>query len=305
MSAQWNFQKEQVALAKAQQNVNKGTLIRNVSAAYVQLQYGMQHFALVDTLEKIYVNFARYADVKYTSGETTLLEKLSAESKLKEIQLRKQEAEANLQICRSALLQWMGEPSSKELVPVEADRLPMPVIVENAGLSGTSFFLLQQQQLAVSLASYNLERSKYAPSFQFGYFNQSLDRVNNFSGYSVGASIPIFKTGQQGRVKSARLGVKIAEQEQKNFELNMNAAYIEAIQQLNTNKQSLDYFQTEGLSFADKILSVANKSYLSGDIGYTEYIYSLDKAFEIRMSYLQKFAAYNLAIVQLRYLLNQ
>ncbi|MBL0066288.1 MAG: CusA/CzcA family heavy metal efflux RND transporter [Bacteroidetes bacterium] len=305
MSAQWNFQKEQVALAKAQQNVNKGTLIRNVSAAYVQLQYGMQHFALVDTLEKIYVNFARYADVKYTSGETTLLEKLSAESKLKEIQLRKQEAEANLQICRSALLQWMGEPSSKELVPVEADRLPMPVIVENAGLSGTSFFLLQQQQLAVSLASYNLERSKYAPSFQFGYFNQSLDRVNNFSGYSVGAYIPIFKTGQQGRVKSARLGVKIAEQEQKNFELNMNAAYIEAIQQLNTNKQSLDYFQTEGLSFADKILSVANKSYLSGDIGYTEYIYSLDKAFEIRMSYLQKFAAYNLAIVQLRYLLNQ
>lgn len=99
--------------------------------------------------------------------------------------------------------------------------------------------------------------------------------------------------------------MKIAEQEQKNYELGLSTAYVEATQQFTTSKQSLDYYQTEGLSFADKILSVANKSYLSGDIGYTEYIYALDKAFEIRMSYLQKFAAYNLSIVQLRYLLNQ
>ena len=280
-------------------------MIRSVSTAYVQLQYGMQQFALLDSLEKMYVNFARYAGIKYSSGESGLLEKLSAESKLKEIQLKKQEAEANLQIYRSALQQWMAEPSTTELVPVEAEMLPVPKLIEKSGMSGTSLFQLQQQQLAVSLASYKLEKSRYAPSLQFGYFNQSLDRVNNFSGYSVGASIPLFKTGQQGRVKSARLGVKIAEQEQKNFELGLSTVYFEATQQFNTSKKSLEYYQTDGLSFADKILSVANKSYLSGDIGYTEYIYALDKAFEIRMSYLQKFAAYNLSIVHLRYLLNQ
>lgn len=305
MAAQWNYQKEQIGLAKAQQNVSRGILIRNVSAAFVQVQYGMQQVALLDSVEKMYVNFSRFATVKYNAGETSLLEKLSAESKLKEIQLRKQEVDENLQIYKRTLQQWMAEPSSAELVPVEAEMLPVPKLLEMSGMSGTSLYQLQQQQLAVSLASYKLEKSRYAPSLQFGYFNQSLDRVNNFSGYSVGASIPLFKTGQQGRVKSARLGVKIAEQEQKNFEFGLSTAYIEATQQFNTSKQSLDYYQTEGLGFADKILSVANKSYLSGDIGYTEYIYSLDKAFEIRMSYFKKFADYNLAIVQLRYLLNQ
>ena len=121
----------------------------------------------------------------------------------------------------------------------------------------------------------------------------------------VGTSIPIFKTGQQGRTKAAKLGIKISEMELQNFQLRLNSAYTEALQQFNKYNQSLGYYQTEGLDLAKTLFTVANKSYQSGDIGYTEFILNINNAFDIRSNYLQTLNNYNLSIINLNYLLNK
>ncbi|HRH65494.1 MAG TPA: CusA/CzcA family heavy metal efflux RND transporter [Bacteroidia bacterium] len=305
MAAQRRLQKEQVSLARAQLHVTKGLLIRNVSSAYCQMQFGLQQFLLLDSLEKVYVNFAKYAGLKYNTGETGLLEKLLAESKMQEVHLKKLEAESNLETYKSALRQWTGDSSIFQVQLTEDFLLPSPEIREKSGISNTPLVELQQQQVSVSLAAYKLEKARYSPSIQFGYFNQSLEKVNNFTGFSLGATLPVFKSGQQRRIKAARLGVKIAEMELKNFELNLTTAYSEAALQFNKYKQSLEYYQTEGLKISTRLFNAAEKSYLSGDISYTEYILSVEKSFDIRNNYLQNLNAYNQAAAQLRYLLNQ
>lgn len=303
--AQSNFQQQQIGLAKAQLNVTKSVLIRNVSLAFIQLQYELQHLAMLDSVENMYARFARYADVRYASGETGLLEKLSAESKLKEIEIRKLESETAVEMYRSTLKQWMGDTTTDGFVPEPEAKLSLPDNIYKTKIAETSMLKMQEQQVAVSLASFKLEKSKYGPAIQFGYFNQSLEKVNNFKGFLLGASIPLFKTGQQGRIQAAKLGVKIAEQEKRNTELNTTASFAEAIREYRKCEKSLNYYQTDGLQFASNILFVAEKSYSGGDIGYTEYIYSLDKAFEIRMNYLQSLMSYNQAVIQLRFLINQ
>jgi cobalt-zinc-cadmium resistance protein CzcA len=303
--AQSQFQKQQIVLAQSQLNVTKAALVKNVSVAYVQFQYGLQRLNLLDSLEIIYTNFSKYANKKYAVGESGLLEKVAAESQLKEIQLKKKEAESYLIIYKSNLQQWIGTTENISVAPIINFKLQTPELIDTSVLKTTPMFLLQKQQLNVSIANYKLEKSKFSPSLQFGYFNQSLDKVKSFNGFMVGTSIPFFKTGQKGRTKSSQLGVKISEMELQNLQLNLNSAYSEALQQFNINNQSLNYYQTEGLNLANTLFTVANKSYQSGDIGYTEFIMSIQNAFDIRNNYLLTLNNYNLSIINLNFITNK
>jgi heavy metal efflux system protein len=305
IAAQSQYQNQQIALAQSQLNVTKAALIKNVSVAFVQMQFGLQQLNLMDSLEIIYTNFSKFADKKYAVGETGLLEKVSAQSQLKEIQLKKQEAESNLKIYQSNLQQWIGTAENISVSTIVNFKLQTPQLTDTSALKTTPLFLLQKQQLNVSIANYKLEKAKFSPSLQVGYFNQSLDKVKSFNGFMVGTSIPFFKTGQQGRTKSAQLGIKISEMELQNFQLNLNTAYTEALQQFNKYNQSLNYYQTEGLNLAATLFTIANKSYQSGDIGYTEFILNINNAYSIRSNYLLTLNNYNQSIINLNYLINK
>ena len=305
IAAQNNFQNAQIAVALSRLNVTKAELIKNVSIAYVQLQAGIQQLSLLDSLAIIYDDFARFANAKFTAGETTLLEKVSAESQLKTIQLKRSEAEANLSIYQSNLQQWLGTSQPVAVLPVQDFRLPVPRESDTSLLRSSPLFQLQQEQLNASMAGYKLEKSKYAPSLQFGYFNQSLDKLKNFNGFSVGASIPFIKTGQQGRKKSAELGIKISSMELANYQLKLQTAYTEAWQEFNKYSLGLNYYTTEGLNLASTLISVADKSYQRGEIGYTEFILHINNAFDIRSNYLQTLSSYNQSIIHLNYLISQ
>lgn len=305
MLAQSQYQKQKIILAQTQLKVTKATLIKNITSAYMQLQYGLQLLILIDSLEVTYANFSKFADKKYNLGETGLLEKVSAESQLKEIQLKKKEVEADLIIYQTNLQQWMGTNQFVIVEPVQNYLLPIPQLSDTSVLKSNPLYLLQKQELSVSIANYSLEKAKFYPSFQFGYFSQSLDKVKSFNGFSLGTSIPIFKTGQLGRTKSAQFGMKVSEMEFQNFQLNLNTAYTEALQQFNKYSQSLKYYQEEGLNLASTLYTVATKSYQSGDIGYTEYILNISHAFEIRSSYLSTLNKYNQSIIILNFLMNK
>ncbi len=305
IAAQSEFQKQKIALAQSELNLTKAALIKNVSSAYMQVQYGLQQLTLLDSLEKIYTNFSTFADKKYSVGETGLLEKVSAQSQLKEIQLKKNEAEANLEIYKSELQQWMGTNKNISVIPVDNMLLPTPALKDTSALKNNKMFLMQKQLVNLSIANYKLEKTKFSPTLQFGYFNQSLDRVKNFNGFMVGTSIPLFKTGQQGRTKAAQLGIKISEMELENLQLGLNTAYTEALQQFTKYNQSLNYYKSEGLKLSATLFNVANKSYKNGDISYTEYILNINNAFNIRTNYLQALNNYNQSIINLNYLINK
>ena len=305
MIKQAEFQKEKIALAQSQLNLTKSELIRNVSFAYMQLQYGSQRLLLLDSLDSIYRNFSAFAEKKYASGETGILEKISARAKLKEIQLQKQEAEANVIMYQNELQQWVGVSQSINIPNKTSIILPQPLLIDAMGLKSNALLQLQNQQLNVAVAEYKLQKSKYAPTMQFGYFTQSIDKLKGFQGYSIGTSIPIFKTGQIGRTKAAQIGILMAEKDLENFQLVMNTAYIKAIEQYNKFYKSLQYYQNEGLSLSNTLFTVAEKSYRSGEIAYIEYVQSISSAFDIRNNYLLTLNEYNQSVIQLNYLLKK
>jgi outer membrane protein TolC len=100
------------------------------------------------------------------------------------------------------LQQWSG--SDTVLIPADTALLALPPPVpDSAQLAANASVQLQKQKLLVAEAQWHLERSKWAPSLQLGAFTQSIDHATPFWGYSIGASIPLFKTGNRVRPRSA------------------------------------------------------------------------------------------------------
>ena len=304
-ASQSKYHNQQIALAQSQLNVTKANLIQNVSLAYLQVQYGMQFTALLDSAISISQKFSEFANLKFKVGDVGILEKVMAENQLRQVQLRKQEGEANLLISISNLNQWMGVYKTVTVVPVTDFMLAEPLLTDQSAMKNNPLFQLQQQQLRSAVATYKLQKSKYAPTIQFGYFNQSLDQQKGFDGFILSTAIPIFKTGQQGLVKSAQLGISISQNDYYIFELSMNAAYNNALQQYNKYKQSLGYYQSEGLALNKTLLEVAKKSYASGDIGYVEFMTIIQNVYDNNSNYLQTLNNYNQSIVNLNFLINK
>ncbi len=302
--AQKKYQQQQILLSQQQLNITKVELIKNVSSAYYQLLYAQQNLQLLSQLDSVYSNFAAYANKKYQLGESNQLEKLSAEAKLKEVNLQQQQSESDVLIYQSNLQQWTGTTSPFVLDNINLHE-QQPQVMDTAQLHSNPYFQFQKQQVNASLAALKLQKNQYAPSIQFSYFVQSIDKVAPYSGYNIGLSIPIIKTGQQGRINNASLQSKIEEKNLEALQLSLNANYTAAVEEYKKQNKSLNYYTTEGLPLAKNLLSIASKSYSAGEIGYVEYIQTISQAYQIKSDYLQTILNLNQAITNLNYLVSK
>jgi cobalt-zinc-cadmium resistance protein CzcA len=71
--------------------------------------------------------------------------------------------------------------------------------------------------------------------------------------------------------------------------------------ELDKQKKGLDYYQNEGLQFAEQIINTAQKSYENGDMSYFTYISFLNQAIDIKKQYAETLNAYNQSAIQLQF----
>jgi cobalt-zinc-cadmium resistance protein CzcA len=266
--------------------------------------YARQKLQLLSQLDSMYVNFAKYAETKFRVGESNQLEDLTAQARMKEIQLQKEQAKSDVLIQQTILQEWTGTASPLDL-PGEIIISESPPGLDSSQLSLNPYLQFQKQQVATSLAAAKLESNKYAPSLQFGYFTQSLGTVAPFQGYNIGLTIPIFKTGQQGRIHAAALQTRIEEKNLDALRLSLQSDFIAAVEEYRKQNTSLQYYSTQGLTLAEKLFRSASKSYSAGDIGYIEYIQAVSQAYQIRESYLQTVLQLNQSIVNINFLIQK
>ena len=82
----------------------------------------------------------------------------------------------------------------------------------------------------------------------------------------------------------------------------MKAILQNKLQEYKKNKASLLYYETKGLQLADKLFSSTNKAYKEGEVGYVEYITTLEQSAQIKRDYLDRLNLYNQTVNEINYL---
>lgn len=307
-----------VAETKVQEqavHIQENDLVKQVRTLYYDIVVMLERQKLLEELDSVYKGFAQAADVRLRAGETNRLERSTAHALLEQLALQADELEQDIRIAQSYLRTYLNSrefplPSYKEIILEPAPLLDTSAVASNPLLN------YYKEQVKLSEAQTNLEKTGLSPDFTLGYNNLSIrgyqsidantekffDAGDRFSFYQLTVGIPVFNRAVRARINAMRA-------RETSNRLNLEAGSLELRNQLQTlqldqdkSAARLKYFQTTGLKYSEEIITNAMLSFKNGDIGYVEWTILMNNAVNIRSGYLDAVRLFNNSVIEIQYL---
>ncbi|MBL0044820.1 MAG: CusA/CzcA family heavy metal efflux RND transporter [Flavobacteriales bacterium] len=292
-----NFLKESMRLAETEQVSTRAIVKESAGAAYLQWAMGAEQVRILQRLDSSYTTLAAFAARKFELGETGRLEKVSAQSSADGVRVQLRQAEGNITAYAAEVERWAGALNG---AAPDATALTSTARAPDPGGGHDPVLAAEQQRALLAEQEWKLERSYWAPSIQGGGFYQSLNRVTPFSGYLLGATVPIPGSGQGARTKAARLRSEIAAQQLEDLRRTRVSALARTQAQLTQLRASLAYYESTGAALATTLRSDAERAYRAGEIGYVEFTQGIEQAYRIDSEYLRVRFELALTVLHLR-----
>ena len=289
--------KSNVITAEKRASYTRNQLVAEVKNIYYQWLNNVHIVRLLAQQDTLYANAFRATSIRYKTGESNLLEKVSSETRLREIQNQIQRYQADEKVLIEQLKFLMN--ITENIILDSTISSKKILIINELNVLSNPFLNILKQQNEVSKLQTNLERERLKPDFRVGLINQSIEQNYNQNIVNLGVNIPIFKKAQQSRIASSRINEQITNQQLQLAENQLESQLRTFKIQYEKSKNSLDYFEKSALLQADLIIRTAAKSYQAGEIEYLEFTQNITQAWQIKESYLSELQIFNQIIINI------
>jgi cobalt-zinc-cadmium resistance protein CzcA len=294
------LQEELVKLAEKQKALSEYEIEKAVTLAYYQYLYGVSVQKLNTELFNVYALFLKNAELRFKTGESGNIEVLSAKAKSKEIETQKAQLEYDLAIYQKQLQFFVR--TKENIVPDSTTPLQFASLTESnkskvEGLMNDYY----QQQISVFQKEANTFKAQRTPKLGLGYFAQTIDTKSLFQGFTAGLQIPLFGGVNTAKAKAASISIAQSQLELEKNQFSLELQMQELQNEFEKQEKGLHYYQTEGLHYAEQIITTAQKSYANGDMSYWTYISFLNQAIDIKKQYAETLNTYNQSAIRLQF----
>lgn len=301
--------KQNVLLSEQNQRITKWQLIRDVRTVYLNLQYAEVRVKQLSYQDSIFHNLFIAAERRYNAGDAGLLEKVSAETKSKEIENLLKQAKADLQNAQIQLQLISGLKDanirSKDEIKKTTTTIPIEIKLDSTAITQSPLLAYFEQNILMNKQNLRLQKSKALPGISIGYLNQvGSDQPTNFR-MRYGITLPLWFWTYSSQIKAAKYQYQMSQSQYGIAQKTYASEYTQAVNDFSKYTGSLNYYEQTGLKQAETIISTAQRSYEAGEISYIIYMQSLNQAFEIKLGYLETVRNYNQSIIELNYLKGQ
>ena len=286
--------KESLQLAESEQLNTSAYVKESAGGAYLQWAMGVEQVRILQELDSSYSSMAAFATKRYELGGTGRLEKTSAQSRAEQVKVRLRQAQADLLAYQAEVERWTGPLNA--VVPIPNELLNTAKAPDPSGNSDP-LIASMEQRAQVAQAEWKLQRSQWAPNLQGGGFYQTFDGRSPFSGYLIGATVPLPGSGQGVRTKAARLRSEIAVQELEAIRRQRTSERASTQAQLVQLRESLAYFESTGAALASTLCDDAQRAYQAGEVDYFQFTQGIEQAFQLNAEHLR--VRYELALTVL------
>ena len=279
--------------------IKKKGIERNVTAAYYQYQIAREKKEVYKKLDSLYINFSKVATRRFELGETNYLEKITATSKQKQINIKYKQAQKEVALAYAGLLKII---QVKDTIVI-AYEPSLKVTMNSLDINGSAEIGYYEDRVSLLQAERRFEKQKLLPDINLNYFQGTNSELSgSLYGYQLGLKIPILFGWQSSKIKASKIAEDIAIAESSEYEIQLKAKFNALNIELAQLQEALNYYENEGEILSEEILKTANGSFRNGEIDFYQYIQSLESAYEIKLSYLDKLNAYNQTIIAINYL---
>lgn len=270
-----------------------------VTSSYHEYLYTKEKETIYERVDSLYQNFAKIANRRFELGETNYLEKITARSKQRQVNLNFLRAQQDAKIAYGRLMKVV---QSKDAFVI-ADNPLSEISLDIIDLSNSPELTYHKIRSSLFQAKRKYEKQQLMPDINLNYFQGGNSGLkNNLSGYQLGLKIPLFFSGQSSRIAASKIAEDIATEESRDYEIRLSTKYQALKSQLIQHEKALEYYRQEGSVLSDEILKTANSSFKNGEIDFYQYILSLENAYEIQLNHLESLNNYNQTVIKINYL---
>ncbi len=284
-----------------QYKLDKYTITKEVSKSYYEIVYWQRMLIDYNYLDSIYTSFEYAAKRRFDQGETNYLEKLTAETKKKEMSLKLKQIKESIKKSYIQLNQWLQVDTSFTVSDAEFKRISVKPNDTNVHPIVNYY----EDAMKLSTLQVALEKQKLLPDLNASVFQGLNNGIGkkSYLGFQLGASIPLWRGSQRSKISAARLETIILEDESNNYKAQLTSKY-EALQSdLRQYEEGLIYYETTGKKLTEETLFHANIAYKNGEINFLQYIQLLDNAKSIETNYITTLFQYNMTALEANYLM--
>lgn len=279
--------------------IQKKILKKKVTSRFYDYQYAKEKEFIYKQIDSLFRNFATIAERRFELGETNYLEKITSQSRQKQIQIKLEEAEQDVVLAYGNLIKMIQVDDSIKI----GRALQKKVKLSPMGLENTIELKFYSNRVNLFDNQRKYEKQLLLPDLSLSYFQGSNSNLNqNLYGYYLGLKIPLLFFGQSSKIKASSIAREIAVEESKEYEIQLNIEYMALNAELIKQEKALKYYEDEGTVLSDEILKTATLSFKNGEINYFQYILSLENAYEIKLDYLNSLNEYNQTVIAINYL---
>lgn len=281
---------------------------------YVQLSGLSRKKALLLRTDSLYRAFLERADKRLEAGETSVLEKIAAESQLGQIRIQLNAINADIEAMQSAFQLLLN--TENLMVPDSTFyRFDLPELADTSALLNHPRLRLLQSDIGAAECGVRLEKAKMLPGLNFGFVNTSIRGVgadnrfytsaNRFRFVQLGIEIPLNYQASGARISALRINSEIAGNSYNAELKKIKAELSTLLMKLGTQTENLNYYEKTALPNARKMAATANAQFSSGEINFLGWSMLINQSLAVVSDYENLLMELNLNVLQLNYLSNE
>ncbi|MCP2025552.1 cobalt-zinc-cadmium resistance protein CzcA [Flavobacterium sp. HSC-32F16] len=293
------LQEELAKLAEKRKALSSYELEKAVTLAYYQYLYGISIQKLNSELNAIYTKFLKNAELRFKTGESGNIEVISAKAKVKEIETQEEQLHYDLVIYQKQLQFFVQ--TDENIIPDEMTSLQYPFIENQDSKAESLMTDFYQQQISVYQKEAGTFKANRTPKLGLGYFAQTINTESLFQGFTAGLQIPLFGGVNTAKAKAAEISILQSQLALDKNKIILNLQKEELQHNFKKQQKNLNYYQNEGLQYANQIIETAQKSYANGDMSYWSYISFLNQAIDIKKQFAEATHSFNQSTIELQF----
>ena len=300
--AQRKVMQGQSQLVNDQYDMDKRMLTKEVHKAYYEIVYWQQMYQNYTYLDSLYTSFNHAANRRFELGESNYLEKLTAETKKKEISLQLNQIFESIRKSYLVLNQWLQSDSTYRVSDMQLERIALTPL-DTVNHPGLNYY---NDAMKLSGKMLSLERHKLLPDLNVSVFLGANNGIGKqkYWGVEVGVAIPLWFGSQQSKIAAAKTGRLIMESESNNYKVQLNSKYLGLQSDLRQFEEGINYYESTGKELSEKTLFHAEQAFKNGEINFLQYTQLLENAKDIETNYLTSLFNYNMTILEANFLMN-
>lgn len=300
--AQKKVMQGKLQLTEDEYSIQQQSITAEVLKTYFEIVYWNEMLKNYNYLDSLYSIFENAANKRFEQGESNLLEKLTAETKKREISIKRNQIKESITKGYITLKQWtqtnidfeVNDQKLEKIALLQLDTINHPLI---------NYY---NDALKLSEKELKLEKQKQLPDLNTAIFQgrNNGTGVQNYNGFQVGIAVPLWMGNQKAKIRAAKTETSILETESNNYRSQLIAKHKGLESDMRQYNETLEYYESTGKNLSKKILFHAMKAFENGEINYLEYVQLLENAKNIETNYLITLFEYNNTVLQANYLIN-